>query len=203
MGTNGLKNHHLRMISNSKAEKIFICYDGDESGQASAVKIAYALESREKNVRIVELPSGQDPCDFFQSHQQEDFKALIEEALNPFEHEVHQISVLSGREEQLRKVRDDLLPRVKKADPICQPDLIKKINEELDIGVRALNEQLRLIEVPLDSGDSADESEVLDLQTINPALDLVDGTMILLAPQKVRSAGNPIPRWQNTVITSA
>jgi hypothetical protein len=108
------------------------------------------------------------------------------------------ISALSGREEQLRKVRDDLLPRVKKADPICQPDLIKKIHEELDIGVRALNEQLRLIEVPVDSGDSADESEVLDLQTINPALDLVDGTMILLAPQKVRSVGNPIPRWQNT-----
>jgi hypothetical protein len=94
------------------------------------------------------------------------------------------------------------LPRVKKADPICQPDLIKKIHEELDIGVRALNEQLRLIEVPLDSGDSAEESEVLDLQTINPALDLVDGTMILLAPQKVRSAGNPIPLWQNTVVTS-
>jgi DNA primase catalytic core len=203
MGTNGLKDHHLRLIGNSRVDRILFCYDGDESGQASAVKIAYALESREKNVRIVELPSGQDPCDFFQSHQQEDFKALIEEALNPFEHELHRISGLPGREEQLCKVRDDLLPRVKKADPICQPDLIKKIHEELDIGVRALNEQLRLIEVPLDSGVSAEESEVLDLQTINPALDLVDGTMILLAPQKVRSAGNPIPRWQNTVITSA
>jgi hypothetical protein len=103
------------------------------------------------------------------------------------------ISALPAREEQLRKVRDDLLPRVKKADPICQPDLIKKIHEELDIGVRALNEQLRLIEVPLDSGDSAEESEVLDLQTINPALDLVDGTMILLAPQKVRSVEIPFP----------
>jgi DNA primase catalytic core len=202
MGTNGLKDHHLRLIGNSRVDRILFCYDGDESGQASSLQTAYALESRGRDVRIVELPSGQDPCDFSQSHQQEDFKTLLDGALNPFEHEIHRISALPCREDQLRKVRDDLLPRVKKADPICQPDLIKKIHEELDIGVRALNEQLRLIEVPLDSGDSADESEVVDLQTINPALDLVDGTMILLAPQKVRSAGNPIPRWQNTVVTS-
>jgi hypothetical protein len=39
------------MIGNSKTEKIFVCYDGDESGQASALKTAYALESREKDVK--------------------------------------------------------------------------------------------------------------------------------------------------------
>jgi DNA primase catalytic core len=202
MGTNGLKDHHLRMIGNSRVDRISFCYDGDESGQASSLQTAYALESRGRDVRIVELPSGQDPCDFFQPHQQEDFKTLLDDALNPFEHEIHRISALPCREDQLRNVRDELLPRVKKADPIRQPDMIRKIHDELDIGVRALNEQLRLFEAPLDSGDSADESEVLDLQTINPALDLVDGTMILLAPQKIRSEGNPIPRWQNTVVTS-
>jgi DNA primase catalytic core len=202
LGTNGLKDHHLRMIGNSKTEKIFVCYDGDESGQTSALKTAYALESREKDVKVVGLSEGKDPCDFFLSNKPEDFKLLMNEALNPFEHEVDSISALPTREDQLRRVKDDLLPRVKKADPICQPDLIRKIHDELDIGVRALNEQLRLINVPADGDDDAEGAEVLDLQTINPALDLVDGTMILLAPQKVRSVGNPIPLWQNTVVTS-
>ena len=205
MGTNGLKDHHLRMIRNSRAEKVFVCYDGDDSGQAAALKTAYALEERGKEVRIVGLPAGEDPCEFLQrrrSHENGELKALIEEALTPFESELYRISAVPAREAQLTKLKDELLPRVKKADPIVQPHLIQRIHGELDIGVRALNEQLKLVEVPVESRESLQEAEILDLQQINPALDLVDGTMILLAPQKVRSADAPIPRWQNTVVTS-
>ena len=59
--------------------------------------------------------------------------------------QIQQISAVQIREDQLRRIKDDLLPRVNSAYPIMQPDLIKRIHERLDVPVKALNEQLKLI----------------------------------------------------------
>src|SRR5208337_4171551 len=41
------------------------------------------------------------------------------------------------------------------------------------------------------------------LTTISPALDLVDGGMIIMAPIRVLDSETQVPRWQNTVVSSA
>ena len=94
---------------------------------------------------------------------------------------------MEAREDQLKKIRDDLLPKVKRADPIMQPDLIKKIHEKLAIPVKALNEQLKRIrDEELAQGNKGEELvEVGALRTVSPALDLVDGKMIIMAPVRV------------------
>src|SRR5208337_5436163 len=84
-----------------------------------------------------------------------------------------------------------------------QPELIKKIHAQLDVPVRALNEQLKRIRAEVEAQTAQQEVvEVGSLRTIYPALDMVDENMIIMAPVRVLDAETQVPRWQNTVVCS-
>ena len=97
------------------------------------------------DARVVDMPAGEDPNSFLKDHTREDFQQLLDTSLPPFDLEIRQIGSVEAREDQLKRIRDDLLPKVKRADPIMQPELIKKIHDELGVPVKALNEQLKRI----------------------------------------------------------
>jgi len=203
LGTNGLNDQTLTTISRSLSQRVFVCYDGEPRAQQAALKHANLIEEAGKEVRIIDLPDSQDPWDYFQDHSAQDFQQLMDSSLLPFDCELRHISELESREDQLKRIRDELLPRVKRADPTMQPDRIKKIHSKFGVPVKALNEQLKRIDV--DSECLADAAAVEDagtLLTISPALDLVDGTMIIMAPRRIIRGDSQIPRWQNTVVTS-
>jgi DNA primase len=203
-GTQGLKDRYLKLIANSRIKRIFVCYDGDDSGRCATLRDGVVLEDAGKEVRIVELPDDKDPNDFVLAQPGQDFQGLIDSALSPFDYELQQIIAVELREDQLKRVRDDLLPRVKRADPIMQPDLIKRIHDKLDVPVRALNEQLKLMkqENEVNRNEYEQLVEVGALTTVSPALDLVNGTMVIMAPKRVIDSENHAPHWQNTIVTS-
>lgn len=203
LGTQGL-NGSWPTIRKGQIKKAFVCYDGDPSGNTAALRTAYDLEGCGINSRVVDMPQGQDPNEFFRHSAAEDFQTLLDSSLPPFHHELREIGVLESRDEQLTMIRDSLLPKVKRSDPIMQPDLVKKIHEKLGIPVKALNEQLKKIKVAEVKQDNEGEElvEVGALATINPALDLVDGKMIIMAPVRVLDPESRALRWQNTVVIS-
>ena len=66
------------------AEYVFLCFDGDAAGSAAATK-AIEVASKEiehtgSSVRIVLLPSDDDPDSFVRRHGAEQFRALLEAA---------------------------------------------------------------------------------------------------------------------------
>jgi DNA primase len=202
-GTQGLKDRFVRQFKRSRVEKIFVCYDGDASGHEASVRDAYALEDVGKDVRIIRLPEGEDPASFYKTRSPKDFQELFDGAKRPLEVEIERIQVIEPREELLSAVRDRVLPRVRKADPIMQPDMMKRIHEELDVPMQALKEQFKLLPNPKPEGQKeARWEESGPLKSINPALDLVDGSMLILTPRRVVKDDDPIPQWQNTVVTS-
>ena len=144
LGTQGL-NGSLPLLRKRQIKKAFVCYDGDPAGGSAALSTAYELEGFSIDARVVDIPADEDPNSFFKGHSQEDFQQLLDSSLSPFDLEIRQIGLVEAREDQLKRIRDDLLPKVKRADPIMQPELIKKIHDELDVPVRALNEQLKQI----------------------------------------------------------
>ncbi len=202
LGTQGL-NGSLPLLRKRQIKKAFVCYDGDPAGSSAALSTAYDLETPGIEARVVDIPAEEDPNSFFKDRTREDFQQLLDSSLSPFDHELRHIGAIEAREDQLKKIRDDLLPRMKKADPIMQPELIKKIHDQLDVPVRALNEQLKRIEVaPQKHVDHAESVEVGSLRTIYPALDMVDENMIIMARVRVLDAETQVPRWQNTVVSS-
>jgi hypothetical protein len=161
------------------------------------------LEDAGKEVRTVQLPEDTDPNAFMLIHSRDDFQKPINSALSPFDHQVQQVGTVKPREECLKQIRDELLPRVLQADPIMQPDLIKRIHEKLNIPVKALNEQLKLIRER--APQKKEQFEPLDmgaLTTVNPALDFIGDAALIMAPQRVMDTETRIPHWQNTVVTS-
>jgi hypothetical protein len=74
------------------------------------------------------------------------------------------------------------MPRVKHADSIMQPDLIKRIHKKLDVPVKALNEQLKLIRdrEAHQNKEPFEPLEVGALTTVNPALDFIGDTALIM-----------------------
>ena len=64
------------------ADRVFICYDGDEAGKKAAQRAGLVLLDKGLDVAIISLPDGLDPDSFFDGHEAKDFQRLKQEALD-------------------------------------------------------------------------------------------------------------------------
>ncbi|HEY2474075.1 MAG TPA: DNA primase [Candidatus Cybelea sp.] len=66
------------------AEYVYLCFDGDEAGSGAATKAvdtaSKAIENTGSSVRIVLLPSGEDPDSFVRIHGAAEFRRLLDAA---------------------------------------------------------------------------------------------------------------------------
>src|SRR5271157_2937295 len=115
LGTQGL-NGSLPLLRKKQIKKAFVCYDGDPAGSSAALGTAYDLEGLSIDARVVDMPAGEDPNSFLKDHTREDFQQLLDVSSSPFDLEIRQIRSVEAREDQLKRIRDDLLPKVRRAD---------------------------------------------------------------------------------------
>ena len=64
------------------ADKVLVCYDGDGAGQKAAQKAGLTLLDKGLDVRIIQIPEGEDPDSFFDEKDDKAFKKLIGSALD-------------------------------------------------------------------------------------------------------------------------
>ena len=70
-----------------------------------------------------------------------------------------------------------------------QPELVKTIHERLNVPVKVLNEQLKgMRERETNQKKDTEPLEVGALITVNPALDFIGYTALVMAPQRVMDA---------------
>ncbi|WP_040675000.1 DNA primase [Paenibacillus terrigena] len=82
MGT-ALTTEHLNQLK-TQAEEIVICYDGDDAGQAAAMKAIPMLEQADFRVSVGILPDRMDPDEYIKTHGKERFRQqIIESAVAP------------------------------------------------------------------------------------------------------------------------
>ncbi len=62
------------------ADKVFVCYDGDNAGQKAAQKAGLTLLDKGLDVAIIELPGGEDPDSFFDERDNKAFENLLSSA---------------------------------------------------------------------------------------------------------------------------
>lgn len=202
-GTNGLKEHHLRMIEKSSAKKIFIAYDGDASGREAALETGYSLEALGKEVRLIKLPDGTDPGNFMQIHSPGDFHELFNDAVTPWEWELGAMADLQDETER-RKVLDDFLLRCKNFSPMEKQTIIGKISETLGMPKKLVKEQMDYLEKSCRKSEVKESpmEEVVDSLPMTPALDMVDGRLLMTVPRLMRNSQDGTPQWVPWVVTS-
>jgi len=64
------------------ADKVLVCYDGDGAGQKAAQKAGLTLLDKGLDVRIIQIPNGEDPDSFFDEKDTKAFQKLIDSALD-------------------------------------------------------------------------------------------------------------------------
>lgn len=75
MGT-ALTESHAAMMR-SLADEVIVCYDGDQAGQAAALKSIPILETIGFTIKIAILTEGLDPDEFIQKYGSERFKLQV------------------------------------------------------------------------------------------------------------------------------
>ena len=69
-------------------ETVLLCFDSDSAGQQAVARSLPALLSNGLDVKVVELPAGEDPDSFLRSRGAEAFRELVGTAKNFFRHSV-------------------------------------------------------------------------------------------------------------------
>ncbi len=62
------------------ADTVFLCYDRDEAGIKATDRAGKILLDTGLNIRVVELPEGEDPDSYFNAHTKADFDELLDRA---------------------------------------------------------------------------------------------------------------------------
>ncbi|MDZ7543726.1 toprim domain-containing protein, partial [Clostridium perfringens] len=78
MGTALTQEHVLQL--KRYTDHVVVCYDGDDAGQASTLKVIPMLEEAGLHVSIAMLPDKLDPDDFIKLNGAERFKHIISAA---------------------------------------------------------------------------------------------------------------------------
>ena len=86
LGT-ALNERHIRLLKRF-ADKITLVLDGDEAGQKRANEILDLFVAQDVDLRVLSLPDGLDPFDYFRTHGAEPFQKLVESAPDAVAHKI-------------------------------------------------------------------------------------------------------------------
>ncbi|RXZ77150.1 DNA primase [Paenibacillaceae bacterium] len=102
MGT-ALTEEHVEIIRRNAAE-VIICYDGDDAGQAAALKTIPMLEKAKINSTVALLPQGMDPDEYITSRGGPAFtQGLLENAVSAMKFRLIYLKKSHKLEEEGRK----------------------------------------------------------------------------------------------------
>jgi len=101
--------HHAQLLQRL-SDKVVLALDADRAGIAAMKKGAQLMLSRGMDVKVVELPEGQDPADLIQSNLAE-FKKLVGKSVHIIEFLLHVLKRTESDARTLKlKAREDILP---------------------------------------------------------------------------------------------
>jgi DNA primase len=127
-------------------DNVYIAFDPDFAGEKATLKGLEILKKADLNVRIIELPEGEDPDDFIKQEGKEKFEKLMNDSYNLIEFKIR--SVVNENESYNINQRINRSKKVLNIisqidDPIEQDVYLEKTAEILNIDKDAMQEALK------------------------------------------------------------
>ncbi len=200
-GTNGVVPE---LITDSSVKKVFMCFDGDGPGQKQGLTRAYAMKDAGMEVRIVDLPDGQDPNEFLMSHEAEDFASLLSKAPHP---EVWEIDHLDAELDEQEKIYalENVIHRAAAMEPIPRALLCKRMAKKLGLKEKDVREHIEVV-INQDARSATRRSgTAMDLSTyelVHPALHLGQHGTIMTIPLMETNPKTGKRQWEPWAVTS-
>jgi DNA primase catalytic core len=200
-GTNGL---HEDLLNDSSVKKVWMCFDGDGAGRDSGLKRAYQLKDQGLEVRIVDLPDGQDPNEFFMDKSSSDFKVLMLQSSHPEVWEIERLDPNLDEQEKIH-VLENVLRRAQQMEPMHKGALIKRIAKKLGLREKDVREHVEGIPVENNQSVTWRSGDMIDLdqyELIHPALHYGPRGNLMGIPLMVTNPQTGRREWEPWVITS-
>ena len=148
-----LTEAHIPLLIKSGVETLYLCFDSDSAGRNAALSALERLDPwiqrQTLKIRVLSIPSGKDPDDYFRTHTLNDFETLMSTAPDGLSFRLD--CVLEGMntyhaEGQL-EASNRLLPLLSKVKhPILRSQLLAKYAERLHLSEETLRQSLALFE---------------------------------------------------------
>lgn len=148
-----LTEAHIPLLMKAGAEMIYLCFDSDQAGRnaifSALERLDPWIQRQSIKVRILCIPSGKDPDDYFKSHSLTDFETLMREAPDALRFRLDcvlegiQIHHADGQLDASNRLIP-LLAKVK--HPIIRSQLLAQYAERLQLPEETLRQSLALFE---------------------------------------------------------
>jgi len=139
MGT-ALTEQQIKLITDTNIQTIIVCLDGDEAGEQATARTVDTLiaHADQKDIRIVQLPAGQDPDDIIQLGQ---WEQTINSAVPVIDYLIHTaITKLPEKPSlgQKHEVANQLIPKLHKLEDSSKLWSIQKLASAVGLNPMAL-----------------------------------------------------------------
>lgn len=126
------------------APEVFLLYDSDKAGQTATFKSGLELLRHGAAVRVVSLPSGEDPDTFTRTHGRAGLEKELDQAIDLFDRQV-QLCERKGMFGDISKQRvaiDLLLPTIRAAkDPLTREMYLTRLSEKTHLDKAVLQKE--------------------------------------------------------------
>lgn len=140
MGTS-LTSDQLYLLSRA-AQRLIICYDGDEPGQNAIADALKLVKERPFEIGVVMLPDGQDPDEYIKAHGAEAFQQQLEgHVLTPVAFELQRLAGqynFSVDNERLAYVQSALQTLVTIESTVEQDLYLRQVADQANVDLTAL-----------------------------------------------------------------
>ena len=112
LGT-ALTEDHVKILKRF-TERVVLFYDGDTAGQRAAEKSITRFLAQDIDLRILTLAEGQDPSDYFETHDKSQFQELVNSAPEAWEYKLQTVTKrfgidsVAGRQQIMNEMIDFL-----------------------------------------------------------------------------------------------
>lgn len=108
LGT-ALTEDHVKFLKRF-TDRVVLLYDGDDAGQKAAERSINRFLAQDLDLRILTLADGQDPSDYFETHDKEQFQELVKTAPEAWEYKLltlierFGVNSVSGRQQIMNEM---------------------------------------------------------------------------------------------------
>ena len=148
-----LTDSHIPLLLKSGVETLYLCFDSDSAGRNATLNALERLDPwiqrQALKTRVLSIPSGKDPDDYFKTHTLADFERLMQNAPDGLSFRLD--CVLEGvnwqHPEGQLEASNRLMPLLSRVKhPILRSQLLIQYAERLRLSEDALRQSLYLYE---------------------------------------------------------
>jgi DNA primase len=170
LGT-ALGEDHVRLMRRF-VEEVVVVYDGDKAGEAAALRGLEILLEGGMQVKLVNLPKGEDPDDFLNKRGNEAFKDLLKGAKDFFDYKLQALLARYPRHDALglSKISREMFETfLKVKDTVMLSTYFKRLARAIQVDENSLRAEFSHLEKKSGVSRERPKEDVSGPATVRPA----------------------------------